>query len=235
MSPEVSAAPSSEEILVVARGIATAVAPSSGLTDAQADLLQAITLALTGELVDYTALEPCDAETLAAALVGRDGSYRHRIVHHMVLGELILVPLPEDVASRVAHYASVLGVEDDFIDIAREYARGALGLAWVDLRRSGFTDRWSDDRMAPLHSSTTMDDPFDTPSLDAALAERWKRFARSSPTAPSDARCGACTRCADGIRPVRRWVPRRSSRSTTSCTCSPTTARTSRESSRSSR
>ncbi len=95
----------------------------------------------------------------------------------MVLGELILVPLPEAVAARVGRYAAALGVQDDFIGIARRYAQGALGLAWVDLRRSGFTDRWTEERMAPLYTSNTMEDPFDEPSRDPELEARWHAFA----------------------------------------------------------
>lgn len=169
--------PSPEEVRLVARGIATAVAPADGLTENQAGLLQAITLALTGALVDYRGLPPVGPDELAAGLADRPLEYRRRIVHHMVLGELILVPLPEDVAARVAQYARALGVQDDFIGIARRYAQGALGLAWVDLRRSGFTDRWNAERMAPLYTSNTMEDPFDAPSLDPELAARWRAFA----------------------------------------------------------
>ena len=173
----VTVAPTREEVVLVARGIATAVAPAGGLTDNQAGLLQAITLALTGEPVDYRGLDPLGPEDLAAGLADRPIEYRRRIVHHMVLGELILVPLPEDVAARVAHYAAALGIDDDFIRIARRYAQGALGLAWVDLRRSGFTDRWTEERMAPLYTSNAMEDPFDAPSLDPELAARWHAFA----------------------------------------------------------
>jgi hypothetical protein len=68
-------------------------------------------------------------------------------------------------------------VQDDFIRIARRYAQGALGLAWVDLRRSGFTDRWTEERMTPLYTSNAMEDPFDAPSLDPELAARWTAFA----------------------------------------------------------
>jgi hypothetical protein len=173
----VATAPTREEVVLVARGIATAVAPDGGLTDNQAGLLQAITLALTGELVDYRGLDPLGPADLAAGLADRPIEYRRRIVHHMVLGELILVPLPEDVAARVARYAATLGIDDDFIRIARRYAQGALGLAWVDLRRSGFTDRWTEERMAPLYTHNTMEDPFDAPSLDPELAARWHAFA----------------------------------------------------------
>jgi hypothetical protein len=191
--------PTPDEVLLVARGIATAAAPADGLTNAQAGLLQAITLALTGELVDYTDLEPVDAPTLAARLAHRDPAYRRRIVHHMVLGELILVPLPEDVALRVAEYAEALGVQDDFIRIARRYSQGALGVAWVDLRRSGFTERWNVDRMAPLYTSATMEDPFDAPGLDPDLAARWRAFA--------DLPTGTLGRETWRMYEMRRWDP----------------------------
>src|SRR5690242_4384759 len=83
-----------EEVTLVARGIATAVAPESGLTDVQADLLEAIASALTGVSVDYRALEPLGSHDLADVLAQRDPGYRRRIVHHMVLGELVLRPIP---------------------------------------------------------------------------------------------------------------------------------------------
>jgi hypothetical protein len=56
----------------------------------------------------------------------------------MVLGELVLRPLPSDVAIRVARCAEALGIKDSFVRVARRYAQGAHGLAWLDLRRSGF-------------------------------------------------------------------------------------------------
>ena len=100
-----------EEVMLVARGIATAVAPETGLTDVQAELLEAIASALTGVEVDYRALEPLGPDELADVLARRDLGYRQRIVHHMVLGELVLRPLPTVVAHRVAKYAEALGVE----------------------------------------------------------------------------------------------------------------------------
>ena len=58
----------------------------------------------------------------------------------MVLGELVLRPIPVVVAHRVATYAEALGVKDDFVRVARRYAQGAYGLAWMDLQRNGFVD-----------------------------------------------------------------------------------------------
>ncbi len=86
--------PAAEEILAVSRGIATAVAPPSGLTDVQVAVLHAITKALTDVSVDYRDLEPLGPDELARALARHGTEYRQRIVHHMVLGELVLRPLP---------------------------------------------------------------------------------------------------------------------------------------------
>ncbi len=167
-----------ERVTLMARGIATAVAPENGLTDVQADLLEAIASALTGISVDYRALEPLGAEEFAATLAGRDLIYRQRIVHHMVLGELVLRPIPVVVAHRVAIYAEALGVKDDFVRVARRYAQGAYGLAWMDLQRSGFVEhvREADGEAAPSRAASTPA-PFEPAQIDPELAARWTAFA----------------------------------------------------------
>ena len=171
-----------EEVILVARGIATAVAPESGLTDVQAELLEAIASALTGVSVDYRALDPLGPGELADVLADRDSGYRRRIVHHMVLGELVLRPIPVVVAHRVAIYAEALGVADDFVRVARRYAQGAYGLAWMDLQRNGFVDhvREANDGEATAPPASTPV-PFQPAELDPQLAQRWTAFADLSP------------------------------------------------------
>jgi hypothetical protein len=165
-----------EEVTLVARGIATAVAPTDGISDIQAELLEAIANALTGFSVDYTSLAPLGPQELADVLKDHDDGYRRRIVHHMVLGELVLRPIPVEVAHRVATYAEALGVTDDFVRVARRYAQGAYGLAWMDLKRNGFAEHvlgagdGEEQRAAPK-------DPFEPAHLDAELVERWTAFA----------------------------------------------------------
>jgi hypothetical protein len=163
------------EVELVARGIATAVAPPDGLTEVQASLLQAIASALTGVELDHHGLDPLAPEELAVVLQDRELTYRQRIVHHMVLGEMVLRPLPTEVAFRVARYAHALGVADDFVRIARRYAQGAYGLAWIDLRRNGFVEhvQQSDDGAhRPLPAR-----PFEEPRVDSELLDRWTAFA----------------------------------------------------------
>ncbi|HEX5614243.1 MAG TPA: hypothetical protein VFZ83_03720 [Acidimicrobiia bacterium] len=170
-----------EEVMLVARGIATAVAPDGGLTDVQAELLGAIASALTGVAVDYRSLEPLGPEELADVLCTRDAGYRHRIVHHMVLGELVLRPIPVVVAHRVATYAHALGVTDDFVRVARRYAQGAYGLAWMDLQRSGFVEHVRDADGEQAGARAAKPDPFEPAQVDPELAERWMAMAELAP------------------------------------------------------
>ena len=160
-----------EHVTVVARGIATAVAPETGLTDVQAALLEAIAAALTGHQVDYRSLEPLGPAELADELRAFPLEYRQRIVHHMVLGELVLRPIPVVVAHRVAKYAEALEIKDDFVRVARRYAQGAYGLAWMDLERSGFVEhvQSADGEAATSRLAPTPPDP--------ALEARWQAFA----------------------------------------------------------
>jgi hypothetical protein len=168
----------SEEVTLVARGIATAVAPETGLTDVQAALLEAIAAALTGHRVDYRTLDPLGPAELADVLAVHDLDYRQRIVHHMVLGELVLRPIPVVVAHRVAKYAEALDVTDDFVRVARRYAQGAYGLAWMDLQRSGFVEhvREASDDEQPQRAAPTRA-AFEPAQLDPELEATWMAFA----------------------------------------------------------
>jgi hypothetical protein len=164
-----------EQVTLVARGIATAVAAETGLNETQAALLEAIASALTGVSVDYTALDPLGPDELADVLSARALVYRQRIVHHMVLGELVLRPIPVAVAHRVSKYAEALGVKDDFVRVARRYAQGAYGLAWMDLQRNGFVEhvREAD---AEDSAGTKAPVPFEPAQLEPELAARWDAF-----------------------------------------------------------
>jgi hypothetical protein len=167
-----------DEATSVARGIATAVAPESGLTDVQVDLLEAIAQALTGVSIDYRTLEPLGAEELAEVLRERDLDYRRRIVHHMVLAELMLRPIPVVVAHRVATYAIALGVNDEFVRVARRYAQGAFGLAWLDLQRNGFVEHVREaSSEEPTARAPVAPDAFEPAQVDPELAARWTAFA----------------------------------------------------------
>ena len=172
---------SADEALVIARGVASAVDPGGGLAPVQASLLGAVHAAVTGAAVDFRSLEPLGAEDLAEDLAARSPEFRHRVVHHMVLGELILRPIPPEVARRVEVYAKALGVDDRFVRIARRYAQGAFGLAWLDLHRSGFAEHWERARMDQLKTEVKLEHQLAGGVEDAALAHRWMDFADLGP------------------------------------------------------
>jgi hypothetical protein len=164
------------EAVEIARGVAGAVAPEQGLDPVQASLLGALFSALYDTDLDFASLEPISASELAAVLEAHDEALRQRIVHHMVLAELILRPIPPEVARRVAGYAGALGIDDRFVRIARRYAQGAFGLAWLDLHRSGFAEHWEAARMDQLKSSAKLPDQLSPGVEDPELAARWQAF-----------------------------------------------------------
>jgi hypothetical protein len=170
-----------DEALLIARGVATAVESADGLAAVQASLLGAVHSALMGAEVDFSGVDPLSPEELAEALATRSVEFRHRVVHLMVLGELILRPIPPEVARRVEDYAKALGIDDRFVRIARRYAQGAFGLAWLDLHRSGFAEHWERARMDQLRTTVKLEHQLSAGVEDAPLAERWMSFADLPP------------------------------------------------------
>jgi hypothetical protein len=183
MQPEdsVEQTVSAEDATLIARGIASAVKPDTGLEPVQIGLMGAVIAALLDIQVDFGLLDPLEADELAAALSGRSEEFRRRVVHHMVLGELVLRPIPPEVARRVAAYADALGIDDQFVRIARRYAQGAFGLAWVDLHQSGFSEHWEMARMDQLKTTVKLEHQLAAGVEDAALAEVWSRFEHCAP------------------------------------------------------
>ena len=165
-----------DHALLIARGIASAVAPDGGLTAVQAGLLGAVHTAMNGVEVDFSNLDPLDPEVFAAALESTSPSSRHRVVQDMVMGELVLRPTPPEVARRVETYATALEIDDRFVRVARRYAQGAFGLAWLDLQRSGFAEHWERARMDQLRTSVRLEHQLAAGVEDAVLADAWMGF-----------------------------------------------------------
>ena len=170
-----------DEAVLVARGVATAVAPPDGLDPVQASFLGSVLSATQHLDLDLTSLEPLDSMDLAAVVAGTSPAFRHRLVHQMVLGELVLRPIPPEVAKRVETYARALEVDDRFVRVARRYAQGAFGLAWLDLHRSGFAEHWERARMDQLRTSVRLEDQLAAGVEDPELAAQWMAFADFAP------------------------------------------------------
>jgi len=170
--------PDAEEAATVARGVASAAAPAGGLTELQRVLIEALFPAMTGHPVDVSSYTPMTAEEFARAQARRDLQFRSRGVQIMLLCALVLRPLPEDVAGRIAEFASELGVDEGMVEVARRFADGALGLAAFDFERNGYTASWTPEDTHALHTSVELQSAWDTDVRDSALAARWASLER---------------------------------------------------------
>ena len=148
---------------------------TSGLT--QIHLIHAIGTALLG--VD---LNVQDAEvdqdsliTLAQEFKGISEAVRHRLFQLFTLAELVLDPLPEQATETLKQTAEALGVDDDFIEIAREYSQGAYGIAASDLARKGYMGNPDLVKQGGqlMHVHKTLTDPFEVDEDDPELLGQW--------------------------------------------------------------
>lgn len=169
--------PDSPEVAILARGLASAIRPATGLTELQTMLLDATIEAMTGVTVHVADLAPIGPEAYARALARRNEAFRSRMVQSMIMGALVLRPLPAEVASRVAEYARELSVDDGMLRVAQRFAAGNLGLAAFDFDRNGYTADWSPDRAAVLHTSGALDNAWSECVNDLALSGRWQALA----------------------------------------------------------
>jgi hypothetical protein len=171
------APPDADEVYALSRGVATAVAPDGGLTDTQQLLMRAVFAAMTGHpaTLDAPSITP---EAFAACLASRTLEFRARIVQVMILMGLVLRPLPEPVAARIAAFAAELDVEEGMIDVAREFAEGSLGLAAFDFERNGYAAGWGEQDAAALHTSRALASAWDQVVADPELAARWEALER---------------------------------------------------------
>jgi hypothetical protein len=128
---------------------------------------------MTGHHIDLQHYETLSAGGLAGALACRNLMFRTRIVQNMLLGALVLRPLPEEVADRVGGYARELSVDDSMIEVAREFASGSLGLAAIDFERNGYTAHWQPEDAGELHTSNELASAWETAVHDDELAARW--------------------------------------------------------------
>lgn len=133
--------PRQDEVLHVARGVVTAVAPPEGLTRLQALCLRALSDAMTDHTLDLDAVTPITPHEYAVGLARRDEAFRVRMVQMMILLALLLRRLPTEVADRLQEFADELSVGDscrDLLTATRHLAAGSLGLAMADFERNGY-------------------------------------------------------------------------------------------------
>ncbi|MGH9122909.1 MAG: hypothetical protein ACRDYC_13365 [Acidimicrobiales bacterium] len=165
--------PDEAEVAWLGRGIVSAVRPDGGQTELQALVLRSVFESMTGFTVDPFDVEPIGPEEFATGLARRNLEFRTRIVQVMLLGEMILVPLPGEVSQRVERFADELGVDEGMLHLARDFAEGSMTLAVADFERLGYTADWDESRCDVLHTSEHLEQAWDMSLDDPALAARW--------------------------------------------------------------
>jgi hypothetical protein len=165
--------PSDAEVRVMVGAFSTACAPAGGLTEVQRAVIHAISESMTGVAVAIEDTVPVTAGEFAEAMRVRDAAFRTRMVQMMLLGELLLVPLPPEVAARVEDYAYRLGVADDMMAVARRVANGSLGLALIDFERSGYFTRMLDTPPEHLHTRKRLEDAWELAVDEPDLYQQW--------------------------------------------------------------
>lgn len=164
--------PDADEVALLARGVMSAIAPEAGATEFQELLIGAAFEAMTGHAVDPTHLDPIDPDGFAAGLAHRNEAFRTRILQTMILGALVLRPLPAEVAARVEAFARALSVDDGMLRVTQHVAEGQLGLVAVDFDRNGYTSDWSPERATALRADG-LEEAWATATDDPDLAARW--------------------------------------------------------------
>ena len=164
--------PDADEVRFMSRGMGTAMAPPGGITELQRALVEAIVHEMTGYPVPHDP-EPISPREYAEGLACRDEAFRTRMVQMMLLGALVLRPLPPVVADQVQAFAVELGVDERMLHVAREFAAGTLGLAALDFDRNGYTTDWLPEHQAALHTTTPLAEAWEESCHDPELAARW--------------------------------------------------------------
>jgi hypothetical protein len=166
--------PDAAEARLIAGGVAAAVTPAGGLTSLQQVMIEAVTESMTGFAVPVSVLPRLGPEEFARALRNRDELFRGYMLRFMLLGALVLNPLPEEVADRVDLYARELGVDNAMLRVAHRFARGSFGLALIDFQRSGYMETWDASQSHVLHTSAELGDAWQEVARDEVLATRWE-------------------------------------------------------------
>lgn len=168
--------PDAAEVALLARGIVSAVSGPDGLTPLQDLLIRATFHSMTGYDIDPVVAAPISAAEFAVGLSLRNEIFRTRIVQVMLLAAFAVRPLAADVAAQLRDFAAALRVRDDMVNVAEQYAAGALDLASADFARNGYLASVSAERLAALHT-TTLTSSWGQVVDDAVLAGQWQSLA----------------------------------------------------------
>ena len=161
--------PGQAEMMV--RGIASAVGGDTGLNAAQAGILGAVGRYVFGVETPVEQLEPLGASELAAAL---DPVLARGAVRGMVTLEIVAEPVTPELAARVESYANALGIDEQMLQVARDYSKGALDVAQQDYLRNSYVLEYYSEHGNDGSLHRTVRQPDDRSPLDPALEAKWK-------------------------------------------------------------
>jgi hypothetical protein len=165
--------PTADEVVILARGVASAARPTPGLTPLQQLLIGSVFHAMTGYAASNLET-PIEPHEFAEALADRDLIFRTRILQVMILTALVLRPIPGEVTERIRRFAEELDADDGMLAVAERFASGSLALASFDFQRNGYTAHLTDADLGALHSATSTDDVWALATNDRELEDRWR-------------------------------------------------------------
>ncbi len=172
-----------EQRSILAGAMVCGTQASNGLTELQERLVRALAHSVLGVEPEDMPHRPISPVELAEAASGLDERVRHRVAQFMVLLELVLDPLPAEVVESVQAYTRALGVTDDLLEMGRQYAEGAYGLALKDLQRKGYFGDFQDhpEVARRMHVHKHLTEPFEVVDHDAELEAEWKALENCAP------------------------------------------------------
>lgn len=114
-------------------------------------------------------------DQLQAAVKDLPEQVRHRLFHLFILSEVILDPLPAEATKALKDVAALMDIDDDFIDVVRDYGQGAYAIAATDLHRKGYlgTPHLIEKGSQLMRVHKTLTDPFEQDEEDPDLLKQW--------------------------------------------------------------
>jgi len=148
---------------------------SSGIM--QQDLIHAIGSSLLAIEGRPEGVSSC-SEALTNAFDDVAEAIRHRIFHLFVLAEVIADPMPVQATEVLREIARLLHIDDNFIDIVRDYSKGAYAIAASDLHRKGYLGDPSVIHKGSevMRVNKILTDPFEQDEEDPDLLQQWKNL-----------------------------------------------------------
>ncbi len=166
--------PTLEEVQHISRGLLSGAAGPDGVTKLQCTVLHALTRAMTGHTIDFSALEPISAADFAAGLARRNLEFRTRMVQYMELSHMVRGEASVDVAEQVIEFARELSVESECVHRAREVADGSRAFVAADIDRSSYVTGLDLSGFSPLRTADDNVYAWTNTVIRDELAEKWR-------------------------------------------------------------